>query len=149
MAVPAADRQAARAAVEPVAGAVVETVEVSAAAQLIQSERSEVGQVIDSKRIVEMPLGIHRHVVRTVRYADRLYHLKELPRRYALREWRSQVVLETGKPAYTVLVDETLRGVAALRPTTPDELRAVKGLGPTSIDRYGPTLLAIVAGRRV
>lgn len=41
-----------------------------------------------SDRLVEMPLGIHRHVVRTVRYEDRLYHLKELPRRYALREWR-------------------------------------------------------------
>jgi tRNA A-37 threonylcarbamoyl transferase component Bud32 len=41
-----------------------------------------------SERLVEMPLGIHRHVVRTVRYEDRLYHLKELPRRYALREWR-------------------------------------------------------------
>ena len=39
-------------------------------------------------RLVEMPLGIHRHVVRTVAYDDRLYHLKELPRRYALREWR-------------------------------------------------------------
>jgi tRNA A-37 threonylcarbamoyl transferase component Bud32 len=39
-------------------------------------------------RLVEMPMGIHRHVVRTVRYRDRLYHLKELPRRYAEREWR-------------------------------------------------------------
>jgi hypothetical protein len=35
-----------------------------------------------------MPMGIHRHVVRTVAYDDRLYHLKELPRRYADREWR-------------------------------------------------------------
>jgi hypothetical protein len=33
-------------------------------------------------------MGIHRHVVRTVAYDDRLYHLKELPRRYADREWR-------------------------------------------------------------
>jgi tRNA A-37 threonylcarbamoyl transferase component Bud32 len=39
-------------------------------------------------RLVEMPMGIHRHVVRTVRYDERLYHLKELPRRYAEREWR-------------------------------------------------------------
>jgi tRNA A-37 threonylcarbamoyl transferase component Bud32 len=39
-------------------------------------------------RLVEMPMGIHRHVVRTVRYDDRLYHLKELPRRYAEREWQ-------------------------------------------------------------
>lgn len=38
-------------------GSVTEVVEVSAAAQLIQSERTEVGQVIDSKRILEMPLN--------------------------------------------------------------------------------------------
>lgn len=42
----------------------------------------------EHERLVEMPMGIHRHVVRTVAYDDRLYHLKELPRRYAAREWR-------------------------------------------------------------
>jgi hypothetical protein len=42
----------------------------------------------DHPRLVEMPMGIHRHVVRTVRYDERLYHLKELPRRYAEREWQ-------------------------------------------------------------
>ena len=35
-------------------GNLVETIEVSASAQLIQSEKTEVGQVIDGKRIVEM-----------------------------------------------------------------------------------------------
>lgn len=38
-------------------GSVTETVEVNAAAILIQSEKTEVGQVIDSKRILEMPLN--------------------------------------------------------------------------------------------
>lgn len=38
-------------------GTVTEVIEVSASAQLIQSERTEVGQVIDSKRILEMPLN--------------------------------------------------------------------------------------------
>ena len=38
-------------------GTVAEVVEVSAVAQLLQSERTEVGQVIDSKRILEMPLN--------------------------------------------------------------------------------------------
>ncbi|MCP5119126.1 MAG: carboxypeptidase regulatory-like domain-containing protein, partial [bacterium] len=38
-------------------GTVAEVVEVSAAAQLVQSEKTEVGQVIDSKRILEMPLN--------------------------------------------------------------------------------------------
>jgi hypothetical protein len=48
-------------------------------------------QPLDSwehERLVEMPMGIHRHVVRTVDYEGVLYHLKELPRRYAQREWR-------------------------------------------------------------
>ena len=38
-------------------GSVTETVEVNAATILIQSEKTEVGQVIDSKRILEMPLN--------------------------------------------------------------------------------------------
>ncbi|MEZ5362110.1 MAG: carboxypeptidase-like regulatory domain-containing protein [Bryobacterales bacterium] len=38
-------------------GQLTEVVEVSAAAQLLQSEKTEVGQVIDSKRILEMPLN--------------------------------------------------------------------------------------------
>ncbi|MCV2396529.1 ATP-dependent DNA helicase UvrD2 [Actinotalea sp. M2MS4P-6] len=66
----------------------------------------------------------------------------------ALRTWRQQVATESDKPAYTVLADATLRGVAAVRPTTLTQLRDVKGIGPTKIDRYGETLLAIVAGRR-
>ncbi|MCA2967840.1 MAG: TonB-dependent receptor [Acidobacteriaceae bacterium] len=38
-------------------GSVVESINVSASAVLINSETSEVGQVIDSKRILEMPLN--------------------------------------------------------------------------------------------
>ncbi len=66
----------------------------------------------------------------------------------ALRAWRQSVAAETDKPAYTVLADAALRGVAALRPGSLAELKDVKGLGPTKIDRYGASLLAIVAGRR-
>ena len=38
-------------------GAVVETVQVTASAILLNAETTEVGQVIDSKRITEMPLN--------------------------------------------------------------------------------------------
>jgi tRNA A-37 threonylcarbamoyl transferase component Bud32 len=63
-----------------------------------------------SERLVEMPLGIHRHVVRTVRYDDRLYHLKELPRRYALREWSFlRHLKEEGVPVVDVVGIVTLR----------------------------------------
>jgi len=64
----------------------------------------------DHPRIVETPLGIHRHVVRTVRYEDRLYHLKELPRRYALREWSFlRHLREEGVPVVEVVGVATLR----------------------------------------
>src|SRR3984957_9978643 len=39
-------------------------------------------------RIVDVPRGISRHVVRFVRYGDAIYALKELPRRLAEREYR-------------------------------------------------------------
>ena len=40
------------------------------------------------ERLVNVVAGIHRHVVRFVEYDGRLYALKELPRRYAEREYR-------------------------------------------------------------
>ncbi len=39
-------------------------------------------------RLVEVPRGLHRHVVRTVEYGDRRFFLKALPPRLAEREWR-------------------------------------------------------------
>ena len=63
----------------------------------------------------------------------------------ALREWRRQVAQETDKPAYTVLTDATLAAIAEIRPSGTTELARVNGIGPAKIDRYGATILAIVA----
>jgi len=64
----------------------------------------------DHERLVEMPMGIHRHVVRTVSYDDRVYHLKELPRRYAEREWRFlRFLAEEQVPVVDVVGIVTLR----------------------------------------
>lgn len=62
-----------------------------------------------------------------------------------LREWRASVALETSRPAYTVLVDTTLESIAELRPGSIAELARINGIGPAKIDRYGATLLSIVA----
>ena len=54
------------------------------------------------------------------------------------------------RPAYVVLHDATLRDLAAARPASLHELAAVKGFGPTKIERYGDDLLGwsqLVAGR--
>jgi len=40
------------------------------------------------ERLVDVPRGISRHVVRFVGYGEAIYALKELPRRLAEREYR-------------------------------------------------------------
>lgn len=66
----------------------------------------------------------------------------------ALHVWRADLARATAKPTYTVLGDATLAAIAELKPASVPELARVQGIGPAKIDRYGPDLLAIVAGRR-
>ncbi len=69
--------QTLRADFEMSLGSVSEIIEVSAAAQLIQSEKTEVGQVIDSKRILEMPLN-GRNYLELARFAVGVLPSREL-----------------------------------------------------------------------
>jgi hypothetical protein len=59
-----------------------------------------------------------------------------------LRAWRSERSRTDGVPAYVVLNDANLRGIALARPTTAAELTACDGIGPTKLDRYGDDILA-------
>jgi len=61
-----------------------------------------------------------------------------------LRAWRSEVARKRGVPAYVVLHDATIDGIAALRPTTPEQLRDIPGIGDKKLERYGRELLALV-----
>src|SRR5919108_2443953 len=58
-----------------------------------------------------------------------------------LKEWRKKV--SNGKPAYTIAHNSTLEAIAALKPSSLDELAAIKGVGPTFLTRYGEQVLAI------
>jgi ATP-dependent DNA helicase RecQ len=61
----------------------------------------------------------------------------------ALREWRMRA--SDGKPAYTVAHNSTLESIAALKPSTLDELATVKGVGPAFVERHGEQVLALLA----
>ena len=65
----------------------------------------------------------------------------------ALKAWRTRA--SDGKPAYTVAHNSTLQLIAALRPSTLDELETIRGVGPTFVDRHGEAVLALVANQRV
>jgi ATP-dependent DNA helicase RecQ len=62
----------------------------------------------------------------------------------ALRAWRSQVARQRGVPAYVVLHDTTIDGIASARPTTPEQLRGIPGIGDKKLEHYGDELLALV-----
>ncbi len=63
----------------------------------------------------------------------------------ALREWRRRRASADGVPAYVVLNDRYLRGIAIAQPATPAELLACDGIGPTKLDSYGDQILAVLA----
>jgi ATP-dependent DNA helicase RecQ len=62
----------------------------------------------------------------------------------ALRSWRGELARELGLPAYVILHDKTLRELAAQRPTTPEALRQISGIGAAKAERYGEALLILL-----
>ena len=65
-----------------------------------------------------------------------------------LRSWRSSRSLEDGVPAYVILHDATLHELSRIRPSTPDELADVHGLGPAKVERYGTAILEVIGTAR-
>jgi ATP-dependent DNA helicase RecQ len=61
-----------------------------------------------------------------------------------LRAWRSEVARKHGIPAYVVLHDATIDGIASLRPRTQEQLRGIAGIGDKKLERYGRELIALV-----
>ena len=61
-----------------------------------------------------------------------------------LRAWRSQVARQRGVPAYVVLHDSTIDGIASSRPTTLTQLRGIPGIGDKKLEHYGDELIALV-----
>jgi DNA helicase-2/ATP-dependent DNA helicase PcrA len=67
-------------------------------------------------------------------------------RETVLRNWRSETAREAGVPAYVVLNDNELIGIATRGPSTLGELAACKGMGPIRLERWGDELLATLTG---
>jgi len=58
-----------------------------------------------------------------------------------LRALRKRLADERSVPAYIVFSDKVLREMAARRPSTPEELLQVSGVGPAKLERYGDAFL--------
>jgi len=61
-----------------------------------------------------------------------------------LRQWRGQVAHVEHYPAYCILQDAALLGIACKRPKTKYELLEVYKLGEKKLEQYGDAILKIV-----
>ena len=66
-----------------------------------------------------------------------------------LREWRAQVAEAQKVPAYVVFTDATLTALAERKPSRPEELLAIAGIGPRKLRLYGDAVIALVRGAAV
>jgi ATP-dependent DNA helicase RecQ len=66
----------------------------------------------------------------------------------ALRAWRSQIARQRNVPAYVVLHDSTIDGIATARPRTLEALRGIPGIGEKKLEHYGEELIALVKASR-
>jgi ATP-dependent DNA helicase RecQ len=62
----------------------------------------------------------------------------------ALKAWRSEIARKRGVPAYVVLHDSTIDGIASTKPVTLSELRGIAGIGDKKLEHYGEELIALV-----
>ncbi len=62
-----------------------------------------------------------------------------------LRAWRLERSKADGVPAYVVLSDKHLDGIAERHPTSLAELRACPGIGPAKLESYGDEILEVLA----
>jgi superfamily II DNA helicase RecQ len=62
----------------------------------------------------------------------------------ALRAWRGERATRDRVPAYVVLNNRHIAGIAAAMPADAAGLRACEGIGPAKLERYGDEILAVL-----
>jgi len=62
-----------------------------------------------------------------------------------LKQYRTQQSAPLGKPAWTIFTNAVVDEIYVKLPTTMEELRDVKGIGPQKLNRFGRDILTIVA----
>jgi DNA helicase-2/ATP-dependent DNA helicase PcrA len=62
-----------------------------------------------------------------------------------LKKWRKQRAAADRVPAFVVLSDTHLAGIATRAPASLEALAQCAGIGPTKLERYGDEILAVIA----
>ncbi len=61
-----------------------------------------------------------------------------------LREWRLAIAKRQGVPAFRILTDKVLDGIAKNKPSTAAELLSIPGIGLNTVEKYGAQIYRII-----
>jgi DNA topoisomerase-3 len=64
----------------------------------------------------------------------------------ALRAWRLAEAKRRGVPAFRILTDQALQGIAENKPATASELLAIPGIGMSTVEKYGAQIYRLLHG---
>jgi DNA helicase II / ATP-dependent DNA helicase PcrA len=63
----------------------------------------------------------------------------------ALKQWRAAKARAADVPAFVIFNDATLAAIATTRPSSPQQLLSLPGIGPVKVERHGHDVLSVVA----
>ena len=63
-----------------------------------------------------------------------------------LRTWRLAEARRRGVPAFRIFTDKVLQAMTRLRPSSPDKLHAISGIGSRTVEQYGMQICRILSG---
>lgn len=94
-----------------------------------------------AKAMIELPKVRAKKTTEKISVSNDILH----PALYnMLRGWRNEEAKRQGLPAYTILHQKALIGIANALPSTSKEMLAVPGIGKKVLERYGALLLEMV-----
>jgi len=110
--------------------------ELGGAVSAIKEMRVSKGSSLPTTATSKQTLKVGNQIIQIVNYDNELFE--------TLKEWRQVIAKQNRWPAYTVLKDATLKEIASVKPRTKNELRKIKGIGPTKLELYSDEVLEMI-----
>ncbi|MCP4926332.1 MAG: DNA helicase RecQ [Gammaproteobacteria bacterium] len=113
-------------------------------ALVLTKESREVLRGEQDVRLREDPVVVRSRKTKRSASRDADIEIVDIVLWEALRECRQQLAAEHNVPPYVVFHDSTLRQMVNERPTDPEALLEISGVGQAKLEKYGETFLGVI-----
>ncbi len=113
-------------------------------ALVLMKESREVLRGEQDVRLREDPVVVRSRKTKRSASRDADIEIVDIVLWEALRECRQQLAAEHNVPPYVVFHDSTLRQMVNERPTDPEALLEISGVGQAKLEKYGETFLGVI-----